>query len=805
MQMSYILRLLLPPALASALIFFSGVASADPPGKPAPVGTVLGTDAASKKQAQPRKGTAQGAPPAAQPVVRPPAATATPAPAPAVMPAPIRQTPPGRTSTPATPLPPDKPSLSRDLEAQQKFEQEVFPRAIPARLRPGRVKLEGVVPPRKRPRPGAEYPPPGLRSESHGAEKPRPGRRRKGAAKKKSGMKKTVAPPVAWLSKLALPDIPVRWDPKVIRFLEFYRHSPRGRAIMSHWLKRMGRYQKLMSRTCKKYGVPQALIYVSMVESGFSPLTTSRVGAAGLWQFMPGPGRWFGLHRDYWVDERRNPDLATEAGVKMLKHLYTRFKSWELALAAYNAGHGAVIKAMQKYNTNDYWRLCSYEAGLPWGTTIYVPKIMALAIVGSNRAYFGYGNVKPEPELTFDVVAVSTSVTMAQAARAAGATTKHMVLLNPELRRGRTPPRVKSWIRVPRGSKNRFYAGLFRIKGELAKYKPYLVRLGETDASIAQRHGISQKQLRRINKLRSAFEIRPGLTILVPARALRKPALVAKKRPRPRKGKKKSGVKGKEAEQDEPILVAVPPHAPTKVPGRKRVFYRVVLGDTLPRVAATFGVNELQLAHWNGLNPSARLVSRMILQVFVGKRFNPQKVVLQDPKKLKIMKAGSAEFLNYFEKRKDRRRLSYTVRKGDTLKSVGRRFGLTVGDVIRINNISRWSKLTKGQKLVVYVEEERLRKARRKARKKGKVKAGIKGKVERVKGKKRGKRVATVKRKLAVKRKPVAKAVVKPGAKKATRPLKASVKPKVKAQGKKANRKKPKTRRKKPRASSKAK
>ena len=768
MQISYISRLLLP-----ALVLLPALAAADPPGKPAPVGTVLGTDSAKNKQ-RPLGKEARTAPPAVNPpVTRSPAprrpAAAPPPTAPPVTPpvattAPRRQTPPRRTSTPATPLPPDRPNIPKDLQAQRKFEQETFPRPVPARLRPGRVAgVEGKVQPRKGPRPGAMYPPAALRSGAHGAVERRAGTG--GMARKAGrGKKKAAPPPVAWLSKLALPDIPVRWDPKVIRFLEFYRNNPRGRAIMSSWLRRMGRYQKLMSRTLKKHGVPQSLIYVAMVESGFSPLTTSRVGAAGLWQFMPGSGRWFGLHRDYWVDERRNPDLATEAGVKMLKRLHKRFKSWELALAAYNAGHGAVIRAMQKYNTNDYWRLCSYEAGLPWGTTIYVPKIMALAVVGSNRAYFGY-TARPDPELTFDVVAVSTSVTMAEAARAAGSTPEQLVLLNPELRRGRTPPRVKSWIRVPRGSKDRFYAGLARMKGALARYKPYVVRLGDSDEAIARRHGISKRLLRRINKIRSSLEIRPGITILVPARAPRKPATVVKKSRRSRKGKKGKGASNKGA-ADEPILVALPASAPQKVSGRQRVFYRVVLGDTLPRVATAMGVSELQLAHWNGLNPSARLVSKMVLQVFVAKNFDRSKVVLLDPKKLKVMVSGSDEFLNYYEKRKGRRRMIYTVRKGDTLKSVGKRLGLTVGDVIRINRISRWSKLVKGQKLVVYVEESRLRKAKKKKRRKKarrkrtsgtRKKSELKGKT----GKGKGKRVARAAAGVAVKKKKKVKKVKK--------------------------------------------
>ena len=549
----------------------------------------------------------------------------------------------------------------------------------------------------------------------------RQGRGKQGTAEQRGGAQ---AP--AWLSKLALPDIPVRWDAKVIRFLEFYRSNPRGRAIMSLWLKRKGRYEKLITAALRRHKLPSSLIYLVMTESGFNPHTTSRVGAAGLWQFMPGPGRGFGLQRDYWVDERRNPDLATEAGIQYLKRLHRMLKSWELALAAYNAGFGSVLTAMQKYNTNDYWRLCSYEAGLPWGTTIYVPKIMALAVVGANRDYFGFGQVKPDPELTFDVVAVSTSLTLAQAARAAGSTTEQLVLLNPELRRGRTPPRTKSWIRVPRGSKGRFYTGLARLKGELARYRPYTVRLGDNDNTISRRFGISRRQLRRINKLQSSLELHPGLTILVPARAPRKA-------PPPRPGKKrgkrgKPGASADPQQHDEPILVALPAGVPKQIEGRRRVFYRTVVGDSLTRIAASLQVKAADLASWNGINPRVKLVSRMVLQAFVANDFARARARLLDPTRLKVMVTGSDEFLDYFERRKGRRRLTILARKGDTLKTVARRMGLTVGDVIRINRISRWSRLKTGQKLVVYVDQRRFRRFMGKGVGKGRGKGNGKGK-----------------------------------------------------------------------------
>ncbi len=599
-------------------------------------------------------------------------------------------------------------SPSKELQELRKFEESAFPRGPtalppPVILDPG----EGSPPQEHGVRSSAENPPEALRSANHIAREaltPAP-------------------PPQSWMSKLVLPDLPVRWDPKVIRYLEFYRTSRYGRAIMKSWLTRMGRYEELISTILHQHKMPKDLIYLAMVESGFNPAVTSRVGAAGIWQFMPRSGRGYGLKRDYWVDERRNPERSTEAAIRFLKDLYDRFGSWELALASYNAGYGAVAISIRKYNTNDYWRLCGYEAGLPWETSLYVPKILAVAIVGNNRAAFGFGEIKPREARTFDLVALSMSVTIKQAARAAGVEVSVIKELNPELVRGRTPPREKSWIRVPKGTGNRFYRQLAAMKGQLARYKPYVVRLGDSDREIARAHGISRRRLRSINSLVSARELRPGLTILVPARATANKANAVTAL---------GGGKDTEGEGDS-LIAAMPAGTPEAIEGKKRVFYRVTLGDSLQEIAQHLEVSAADLAHWNGVLRSAKLISGMILQAFVDSTADLSRVVLLDPRKVRIMTAGSEAFLNEFEDRKGRRRLSYTVRKGDSLTRISKRFGLSVGSLARINKFSRRTTLKLGQKIIVYVEKRKRVRKGRASRSTSAAKARRRGKKGRVK------------------------------------------------------------------------
>jgi membrane-bound lytic murein transglycosylase D len=510
------------------------------------------------------------------------------------------------------------------------------------------------------------------------------------------------APPktMAWLAQLKLPDLPVRWEPKLLSYLRFYRNHRRGRAIMRTWLRRMGRYRPLIDAELRRQKLPRALVYVAMIESGFNPRRTSRVGAAGLWQFMPRTGRGYGMKRDYWLDQRRDPQRSTVAALRYLGGLYRRFRSWDLTLAAYNAGFGTVLKAVQKYNTNDYWKLARYEAGLPWSTSLYVPKIVAAAIVGENRKAFGYASIKPDRPIAAEMVKAPRSLTLAQVARATGATVSKLRLLNPELRRGRTPPRIDYWVRVPKGKAQTFYGNLARL-GAL-RYRPYRLKLGEDDRSVATRFGISRRTLRRINGVSNGAELRPGLLILVPARAPRAGARPSKRR------------RAQKNNTQEPLLVALPKGSPSKLPGRRRVFYRIVLGDTLPVIARHLGVTVAEIARWNALDIKAKLISQMVLQAFVPAKRKLGHVKLLDPRRVRVHVAGSSRFLAEHERRKGRRRVTYRVRQGDTLTRVARRFRLSVGSLMRINRFGRRTKLRKGETIIVY--QARSREAKLRAR-----------------------------------------------------------------------------------------
>jgi len=503
-------------------------------------------------------------------------------------------------------------------------------------------------------------------------------------------------PPIenpAWLSTLTMPEVPVRWHSSVLKYLDFFKTDTRGRGIMTNWLRRLGRYRPLFDRIAAREGVPRDLIFLAMVESGFEPGAVSHAGAGGVWQFMRASGRAYGLEVGYWVDNRRDPERAAEAAARYLKDLFVRFGSWPLAFAAYNAGYGAVLKSITRYNTNDYWELISHEAGLPWETALYVPKILACAVVGNNVKAFGFENVPEDPPLLYEVVQVPPATTLERVARAAGVATETVENLNPELIRMRTPPdRGPSLVRVPQLTGETFARNFQGTTGKGEQLEAVVLRFGETLDDVAKARGVTGRELRKINGLKDVRELSGGTTILVPMAQ----NVVAKHDPVAEKVKDVSAPL-----VVEPILAAVPARE-FSYPGRERVFYQTKSVDTLDEVAAAFDVSPDNLIEWNNLDSDAKVQSGMVLQLFVDRDFDRRSVALLDPTQVQVVTLGSEEFLALRAAQNGKTRLSYKAKSGDTLAKIARRYGLKPNDLARVNRLSYNSNLQEGQDIVVY-------------------------------------------------------------------------------------------------------
>lgn len=519
-----------------------------------------------------------------------------------------------------------------------------------------------------------------------------------------SGLPPAAAPParpaarpasdLSWLRQLTMPDIPVRWDERVIRYLEYYKDNPRGRSMVASWIKRSGRYGAAIRKVLREQGLPEDIVWLSLVESGFDPTIQSPVGAAGLWQFMPDGARIYGLTVDRWIDERLDPERSTLAAARYLSDLRKRFGGWELAFAAYNMGYGGLLASIRKYNTNDFWELSRLEAGMPLETALYVPKIVAMAIVARNKSVFGCDGVELEPAVSFDKVAVGSGISLKTVAAASGAGITDIEDLNPQLLAGRTPPVMggdqapSKWVvRVPPGSAATAAKSIPKLLEKETKLERYLVRWGESLDDIATYRGVSRSTLQGLNDLRRDEVIRPGTVIFVPAA--------------PGVGVAAAANMVVTSPSVQPIVVV--PAQTFVYPNRRRVFYRVIAGDTLRDVASVLRVKPDELCRWNMLDPSVVLHEGMALQAYIPERQGLAGVFVLEEKDARVLRAGSPEFFSHFEGRKGRKRIEIAAREGDTFQALAKRYGLTMGMLERINHRSRSTPLNVGDKLVVYV------------------------------------------------------------------------------------------------------
>lgn len=540
------------------------------------------------------------------------------------------------------------------------------------------------------------FPPPGGSPwlEEHGPVGSRLEPRRTRRVKRPSELR----PDQAWLDRLELPDLPVTWSERLIDYLLFYKNDPRGRAIMAGWLSAQGRYRDLIVSHLRRARLPEDLLYVSMIESSYDPQTLSSAGALGLWQFMPAGGRIYGLREDRWVDERRDPLRATLAVIDYWRDLYQRFGDWDIAMAAFNAGYGALLRSIARYNTNDYYQLCAYENGLPWETCLYTPKVLAVAIVGHNRAAFGFDKLAELPPESWEDVALPASVPISVIARAAGASEADIKRLNPQLRKDRTPPGEPGYVvRVPRGARADFQRRLAELATDWDGMDAYVVAHGERLEDVATTYGISLGKLKKLNDISRESEIDGGTVLVVPR-------ITAEAREKNRaKAKANLHASGVDQKEGEPLIVAVP-DKDLEVPGRKRVFYRVVSGDTVTSIAKVLEVRRSQLVDWNGLDEAAKLHPRMILQAFVAPDFDPEKAhcSLLDDTHLVVVTRGSDEHLDLAEERTGRVRTEYISKGDEKLADVAKRYGMGSHDLARINRISYNTVLAKGQKIIVY-------------------------------------------------------------------------------------------------------
>lgn len=416
-----------------------------------------------------------------------------------------------------------------------------------------------------------------------------------------------------------LDEIPVEINAKVEQWISYFQG--RGRRHMERYLSRSSRYSKLMKRILRENGLPEDLIYIALIESGFNQKATSHAAAVGYWQFIRGTGKRYGLEINALVDERRDPVLSTQAAAEYYKGLYSIFGSWYLAMASYNVGENRVMREVTKHKTRDFWELVR-KRRLPKETMNYVPKYIAAKLIGNNPDKYGFADVEYEAPIEFELVRIDNPVNLRIMAEKMNIDYEDFKQINPKFRGEIAPTKTNGVLelRVPLGqtavamnaAKNSLVDKVEFI-ADAGETKTYRVRRGDTLSTIARRNKTTVAWLREVNDLGRGRKLRIGQRMQVPDRSRRptpvKRLVVAKRDVTPTPAP--TSVAGAVLATDATTAVAPaevvaeasvdpeaqqPASATTEIVTDKGVYYVVQPGDSLYSIAQEYdsSVKELQ-------------------------------------------------------------------------------------------------------------------------------------------------------------------------------------------------------------------
>lgn len=317
--------------------------------------------------------------------------------------------------------------------------------------------------------------------------------------------------------------IPMDVNRLVLEWIDYFQGK--GREHMERYLSRSSRYVPMMKQLLAKQGLPEDLVYIALIESGFSPSAHSSANAVGYWQFIRATGKNYGLQVDNYVDERRDFEKSTLAAADYFKGLYNLFGSWYLAIASYNVGENRIKNLVMKYHTRDFWELAQNRR-LPKETINYVPKFLAARMIAKEPEKYGFTEIDYQEPLVFDEVILSQPVDLKKLADAMKVDYVDLKDLNPAYKRGIAVERDgRVMLRVPKGNmENAQIAAAAATVGDLKMLAKaddddityYKVRRGETLSTIARKFRTSTRHLRSINGYGARTRIIAGKKIKVP-------------------------------------------------------------------------------------------------------------------------------------------------------------------------------------------------------------------------------------------------------------------------------------------------
>ncbi|MGD9200195.1 MAG: LysM peptidoglycan-binding domain-containing protein, partial [Chitinispirillia bacterium] len=430
--------------------------------------------------------------------------------------------------------------------------------------------------------------------------------------------------------------------------------------IMGKLLARANHYLPFMQRMFNRNDLPTDIVYLPILESGFNPKAYSYAHASGIWQFIPETGKRYGLRYNYWIDERRDPIKSTAAAIGYLKKLYNDFQDWYLALAAYNCGENRIARTIEKYGTNDYWRL-----KLPRETMNYIPQFIAYQLIGKNPQCFGI-QVEPSDTFNLDTIHISDCLDLNKIAEGLNISYTELKQINPHIRHWCTPPDMNNVILyLPNGAAEKYKTFYKTLSvNDKVKWYRYRIKNGDNLGRISRRFKIPVNAIKSINKLRSNF-IYAGRYLYIPI---------------PVAGQYPTFTNSPIQRVALKTSISSNRGNVTSSKDSKRIKYKISRGETLYSISKNFNISIKDICRWNSIS-------------------NPRKI--REGKVIVLYLKDSSEITGKFKQKLDRN--TYVVLNGDNLYKIARKLNIDVNKLAQWNGINyHRHTIYPGNKLIYY-------------------------------------------------------------------------------------------------------